>query len=94
MSPFGRTAQRVKVALAERALRLIESPACVGALQRSPLLDIVTGGLSIPARARVAMRQTGSSVARALGLATVEDLRRVERELERRLDDSCRPEAG
>jgi hypothetical protein len=74
----------LRTRLVRRALETLQSPRVGGIIQRGPLLDVVVAGLTVQARVRVGLRRAGSTVASALGLATLDDLRALGDEVARR----------
>jgi hypothetical protein len=61
----------------------MESPVFVRLLQDRRVLNVLVEGMSVKARLRELARDMGARLAPTLGLATLEDLRALERDLER-----------
>ena len=74
----------LRARLVSAAFRVIHSPRFARLVEDHGVLEAIVVGLSVEARARVALRRTGAGVARVLGLATMEDLREVEEAARRR----------
>lgn len=71
----------LRTTLVKGAFRVMQSPQFVRLLQDERVLAFLVEGMSVKARGRVLLRETGRALARTLGLATHEDLRAVERDL-------------
>ena len=75
----------LRAALVRGIFKVIESPKCLEVLRTPKALGLLIDVMSVPARCRSTLRDSGRSMARVLGLATAEDLRQVELDLEQRL---------
>lgn len=84
----------IKAKLVQGAFKVIESPRCVRLMRDQRVLSRLTAVMSLPAHTRVALHATGRDLARALGLATVEDLRQLELQLGRERAAGARRGAG
>jgi len=74
----------LRTKLVKGAFKVMQSPRFVRLLQDKRVLNVIVDGMSLRARGRVMLRDLGTKVARAFGLVTLEDLRDLERDLERR----------
>jgi hypothetical protein len=74
-------ADEVRGRLVGAVFRAMQSKAFVAAFQDRRVLGTITDVLSLRARARLAARQVGGGVARAFGLATLDDLHDLERQI-------------
>lgn len=71
----------LRTSLVKAAFKVMQSPQFVRALQDERILAFLVEGMSAKARSVVLLREAGRTLARTLGLATLEDLRSVEQDL-------------
>ncbi len=74
----------LRTRLVQGAFRVMQTPQFVRLLQDKRVLAFLIDGMSFRARTRALLRESGVRLARILGLATLEDLRVLERDLRER----------
>ncbi len=80
--------------MVQRVFEVIESPRVHEVLRGQRALDALVVGLSVPAFFRSAIRDSGKRLARTMGLATEEDLRRLEMDIVQRMEGGASSRSG
>ena len=75
----------LRAAVVQGAFKAINSRRVMDVLRKPRAFGLLLDAMSIPAWCRSTLKDSGRSLARVLGLATDEDLVRVELEIEQRL---------
>lgn len=71
----------LRTRLVKGAFKVMQSPRFVRLLQDKRVLHLLVDGMSLRARGRILLRDSGEWIAGILGLATLADLRALELEL-------------
>lgn len=80
---MGGEREELRSRIVRSAFRVMESPTFVRLLQDRRVLNVLIEGMSVKVRFRELAREVGARIAPTFGLATLEDLRAMEHDLDR-----------
>lgn len=75
----------IKAKFVSGAFRVLQSPPVVRFFRDERTVKLVIGGMNVPARCKAMLHKSGQSLARVLGLVTVQDLKDAEGAMVHRL---------